>query len=74
MKEYKKPVNQTTKEKPICQYCLNDTKDKYQYYWVNTKSYYDIFYYELCCLDCIEKYNLRVNKPYFKSKNRVQNK
>lgn len=63
MKEYKKPVKKTVTEKPICQYCLDNTQDKSDYYWVETESCY-----ELSCLKCIEKHNLLASKPYFQSK------
>jgi len=63
MKEYTKPIKKTVTEKPICQYCLDNTQDKSNYYWVETESCY-----ELSCLKCIEKNNLLASKPYFESK------
>lgn len=62
-KSYKKTVTKKPPEKPICQYCFDDTKDKKEYFWVDRETHYI-----LSCIDCIESRNLIINRPYFESK------
>jgi len=62
MREYTKPIKKKTTEKPLCQYCLDNSKDKTEYVWVDTE-----MCYELACLDCVENNNLVIVKPYFVS-------
>lgn len=67
MREYTKPVKKKTTEKAMCQYCLDNTKDKTEYVWVD-----NISCYELACLDCVEKNDLIISKPYFISTKKVK--
>lgn len=67
MKEYSKPIKKVKTEKPICQYCLDNTQDKTNYFWVDQG-----YCYELACLGCIEKHGLLASRPYFESKKKVK--
>jgi len=59
MAKFNKPTTKKTTEKPVCQECLNSSKDKKLYFWVEKD---DHFF--LSCIDCINKFDYEISKPY----------